>query len=122
MSDRDLEDEYRREKFGTPGPVDAWLAARLAHGVGDRDDKTDTLEGEYGRADEERETVRVEVLDFRDATLSDETEFRAEYVDQACEDERVRYERRRAEFGEVANKCKREKNDQLNEDEVCNGD
>ncbi|KAI0715661.1 hypothetical protein C8T65DRAFT_142622 [Cerioporus squamosus] len=33
MSDADVEEQYRKEKFGTPGPVDAWLAPRITQGV-----------------------------------------------------------------------------------------
>lgn len=30
MSDEDARERYRREKYGQPGVVDAWLAARLS--------------------------------------------------------------------------------------------
>ncbi|RPD62590.1 hypothetical protein L226DRAFT_532418 [Lentinus tigrinus ALCF2SS1-7] len=33
MSEEDVEEEYRKKKFGTPGPIDAWLAARIGQGA-----------------------------------------------------------------------------------------
>lgn len=34
MSEEDVEEEYRKKKFGTPGPIDAWLAAWIRKGAG----------------------------------------------------------------------------------------
>lgn len=33
MSAEDAEEQYRREKFGIPGPIDTFLAAQMARGV-----------------------------------------------------------------------------------------
>ncbi|RDX53488.1 hypothetical protein OH76DRAFT_1399400 [Lentinus brumalis] len=33
MSDEDAQEQYRKEHFGTPGPIDAWLTPRIGNSV-----------------------------------------------------------------------------------------
>lgn len=75
------------------------------------------MKGEYA-PDKQGKVLGIEELYVGDAPLRDDRDLRAEYVDKANQDERIRDERGRAQLREVADKYERQEDEDLHANQV----
>ncbi|TFK90522.1 hypothetical protein K466DRAFT_563473 [Polyporus arcularius HHB13444] len=59
MSDEDAQEQYRKEHFGTPGPIDAWLTPRIGNSACASSDSESHLDSPLA-PDEVRCTVHLQ--------------------------------------------------------------